>query len=53
MIQTALLMIGISLISTLIAIGNNYFSVQVGESVARDLRDATFPKDPDLFLWGP
>ena len=43
-IQTALLMIGISLMSTLIAIGNNYFSVQVGESVARDLRDGIFLK---------
>jgi ATP-binding cassette subfamily B multidrug efflux pump len=43
-IQTALLMIGISLSSTLIAIGNNYYSVQVGESVARDLRDGLFLK---------
>ena len=43
-IQTALLMIGISLASTLIAIGNNYFSVRVGESVARDLRDGLFLK---------
>lgn len=41
-VQTALLMIGISLISTFIAIGNNILSVQVGESVARDLRDALF-----------
>ncbi len=40
--QTALLMIGISIISTLIAVGNNILSVQVGESVARDLRDALF-----------
>jgi ATP-binding cassette subfamily B protein len=37
-------MIAISLVSTLIAIGNNYFSVQVGESVARDLRDGLFLK---------
>ncbi len=43
-IQTALIMIGISLTSTLIAIGNNYFSVNVGESVARDLRDGIFLK---------
>jgi ATP-binding cassette, subfamily B, multidrug efflux pump len=43
-IQTALIMIAISLVSTLIAIGNNYFSVQVGESVARDLRDGLFLK---------
>ncbi len=43
-LQTAALMIGISVVSTLIAIGNNIFSVQVGESVARDLRDALFLK---------
>lgn len=43
-IQTALLMIGISLISMLIAIGNNILSVQVGESLARDLRDVLFTR---------
>jgi len=43
-IQTALLMIGISILSMLIAIGNNYYSVQVGEGVARDLREALFLK---------
>jgi ATP-binding cassette subfamily B multidrug efflux pump len=43
-LQTAALMIGISILSTLIAVGNNIFSVQVGESVARDLRDALFLK---------
>jgi ATP-binding cassette, subfamily B, multidrug efflux pump len=43
-IQTAILMIGISILSTLIAIGNNIFSVQVGEGVARDLREALFLK---------
>jgi ATP-binding cassette subfamily B protein len=43
-IRTALLMIGISIMSTLIAIGNNIFSVQVGEGVARDLREALFLK---------
>ncbi len=43
-LQTALLMIGISVLSTLIAIGNNNLSVQVGESVARDLREALFLK---------
>jgi ATP-binding cassette subfamily B protein len=41
-IQTALLMLGISALSTLVAVGNNNLSVQVGESVARDLRDALF-----------
>jgi len=43
-ITTALSMLGISLLSTLIAIGNNLFSVQVGEGVARDLREALFLK---------
>jgi ATP-binding cassette, subfamily B, multidrug efflux pump len=43
-IQTALLMLGISAISTVIAIGNNYYSVLVGEGVARDLREALFQK---------
>jgi ATP-binding cassette subfamily B multidrug efflux pump len=43
-VQTALLMLGISVVSAAIAIGNNILSVQVGESVARDLRDALFRK---------
>lgn len=43
-VQTSLLMLAISALSTLIAIGNNNLSVQVGESVARDLRDALFLK---------
>ena len=43
-VQTALLMIGISVLSTIIAIGNNIFSVQVGESIARDLRNAIFTR---------
>ncbi|MEZ4728751.1 MAG: hypothetical protein R3E79_16580 [Caldilineaceae bacterium] len=34
-IQTGLIMLGISLLSTIIAIGNNNTSVQVGECVAR------------------
>ena len=41
-VRTALLMLGISLLSALFAIGNNVLSVQVAESVARDLRDALF-----------
>ncbi|HVZ36841.1 MAG TPA: ABC transporter permease, partial [Polyangiaceae bacterium] len=45
---TALSMLGISALSTLIAIGNNAFSVRVGESVARDLRDALFVKIQSL-----
>jgi len=43
-IQTALLMLAISLVSTLFAVGNNLLSVQVAESVARDLREALFTK---------
>ncbi len=43
-LQTALVMLGISATSTLVAVGNNILSVQVGENVARDLRDALFLK---------
>ncbi len=43
-LQTAIIMIGISIVSTLIAVGNNILSVQVGESIARDLRDALFTR---------
>ncbi|CAN5202112.1 ABC transporter ATP-binding protein [soil metagenome] len=43
-IQTALAMLGISAVSTFIAIGNNVYSVRVGEGVARDLREALFLK---------
>jgi len=43
-LQTSLLMLAISALSTVFAVGNNVFSVQVGESVARDLRDALFVK---------
>lgn len=43
-IHTALLMLGISALSTVVAISNNVFSVRVGEGVARDLREALFLK---------
>jgi ATP-binding cassette subfamily B multidrug efflux pump len=43
-IRTAFQMLGISLLSMLVAIGNNVLSVQVAESVARDLRDALFTR---------
>src|SRR5512145_1638763 len=43
-VQTALVMLGISVISVFFAIGNNMLSVQVGESVARDLRETLFLK---------
>ena len=42
--KTFLLMLGISVLDTLFAIGNNNYSVQVGEGVARDLREALFFK---------
>ena len=43
-LQTSALMIGISLTSMFIAVGNSILSVQVGESVARDIREALFIK---------
>ena len=43
-IYTALIMLGISVISTFIAVGNSILSVQVGEKIARDLRDTLFLK---------
>jgi ATP-binding cassette subfamily B protein len=47
-VQTGLLMLAISVVSTLIAIGNNQFSIQVGEGSARDLRRALFRKVQSL-----
>lgn len=41
-VRTALGMLGISALSTVLAIANNTFSVRVGEGVARDLREALF-----------
>jgi ATP-binding cassette, subfamily B, multidrug efflux pump len=43
-IQTTLIMIGISITSAIFAIGNNILSVQAGEGFARDLREALFLK---------
>jgi ATP-binding cassette subfamily B multidrug efflux pump len=43
-IQTSLIMLGISVLDALFAIGNNVLSVQVGEIVGRDLRQAIFLK---------
>ena len=43
-INTTILMLSISLFQVLFALGNNYFSIQVGESVARDIREALFLK---------
>jgi len=43
-IHTAVLMLIISALSALAAVGNNNFSVKAGEGVARDLREAIFEK---------
>ncbi len=43
-VSTSLLMLAVSGLSLLIAIGNNLTSVRVGEGVARDLRGALFAK---------
>ena len=43
-LHTSLIMLGISVLSTAFAVANNLLSVQVGESVARDLREALFRK---------
>ena len=43
-VQTSIVMLTITAFSTLFAIGNNVLSVQVGEAVARDLREALFLK---------
>lgn len=43
-ITTTIWMLAISVTQTLFALANNLFSIQVGESVARDLREALFLK---------
>jgi ATP-binding cassette subfamily B protein len=43
-LQTGALMVGISLLSMVVAVGNSLLSVRVGESTARDLREAIFLK---------
>ena len=43
-ISTTIIMVTISILQTLFALANNLFSIQVGESVARDLREALFLK---------
>jgi len=43
-ITTTILMLAISVLQTVFALANNLFSIQVGESVARDLREALFLK---------
>src|SRR5215212_1443871 len=43
-LSTTLVMLVISVLQALFAIANNLFSIQVGESVSRDLREALFLK---------
>lgn len=43
-LQTSLVMLGISGLSTIIALGNNAFSIRAGEGLNRDLREALFRK---------
>jgi ATP-binding cassette subfamily B protein len=50
-LTTSALMLGISLLSTIVAVLNSTTSVRVGESVARDLREAIFVKI-QAFSWG-
>jgi ATP-binding cassette subfamily B multidrug efflux pump len=43
-VGTTAWMLGLSLLQTILAIGNNNLSVQIGEGVGRDLREALFLK---------
>jgi ATP-binding cassette subfamily B protein len=43
-LQTAAIMLGISLASAVLAVLNSNFSIRVGESMARDVREAIFVK---------
>lgn len=43
-VTTTIMMFSISIFQVLFALGNNHFSIQVGESVARDIREALFLK---------
>ena len=43
-ITTTIWMLGISVLQTFFSLANNLFSIQVGEGVARDLREALFLK---------
>ena len=43
-LNTFIIMLGISVLNTLFSIGNNIYSIQAGEGVARDLREAIFLK---------
>ena len=43
-LQTSAIMVGLSLLQFALALGNNLYSIQVGEGIARDLREALFVK---------
>ncbi len=43
-LSSTVIMLTLSVIQTLLALGNNFLSIQVGESVARDIREALFLK---------
>jgi ATP-binding cassette subfamily B protein len=43
-LQTAAIMLGLSLANTVVAVFNNIYSVRTGESTARDIREAIFVK---------
>ena len=43
-LQTSAIMVGLSLLQFVLALGNNLFSIRVGEGIARDLREALFVK---------
>jgi len=43
-LTTTVIMLSLSILQVLFALGNNYYSIQVGESTARDIREALFLK---------
>jgi len=43
-LTTTVIMLSLSILQVLFALGNNYYSIQVGESMARDIREALFLK---------
>jgi ATP-binding cassette, subfamily B, multidrug efflux pump len=47
-IRTSAIMLGMSAVSTVLALGNNYYSVLAAESIGRDIRDALFLKIQSL-----
>jgi len=58
-LQTSFLMLGISIVDTIVAVANNIYSIRVGEGMARDIREALFVKiqsfsygDLDFFTTG-